>query len=425
MVSLPAEAVVAASNDWAWVPDDAETVQTDEYLLVRFPRYFEHELELIRFSPAGRLADAVAAVLDRARAFGLPDLYWFARLDGPAGVPELLAARGATVDVTLDVLARPLPARPGTDGTAATAGPAASPALRGLELRWQTGPAIARDAAVLGAEVFGGSVPPDDRIAENAARGRATVASGEGGTIVAYADGVPVGVGGVSIVGEVARLWGGAVAERARGRGVYRAVLAARLAYAEAHGATMALVKGKIQTSGPILRRAGFAAYGQETIFRVPLALPRRSARRTARRTISRTISRAARRASRRQARAAAAPPPITPTARHRLAAGNTVAVGEGSRNVDNARGKTARGDFTVLRAVTGGCRHPGGADAVEAGHAERTRRGGEDPARAAGRRSAGGGLSRRGLPRAAVRGPRRRRADARGDGGAQPAYPA
>ena len=31
-----------------------------------------------------------------------------------------------------------------------------------------------------------------------------------------------------------------------------------------AHGATMALVKGKMDTSAPILRRAGFAAYGQE-----------------------------------------------------------------------------------------------------------------------------------------------------------------
>ena len=36
----------------------------------------------------------------------------------------------------------------------------------------------------------------------------------------------------------------------------------------------MALVKGKIDTSGPILRRAGFAAYGQEPIYDVPLVSP-------------------------------------------------------------------------------------------------------------------------------------------------------
>jgi hypothetical protein len=42
----------------------------------------------------------------------------------------------------------------------------------------------------------------------------------------------------------------------------------ARLAY----GAAMALVKGRVETSGPILRRAGFTAYGQEVVYRVPLA---------------------------------------------------------------------------------------------------------------------------------------------------------
>ena len=76
----------------------------------------------------------------------------------------------------------------------------------------------------------------------------------------------------LAVAGSVARLWGGAVLESARGQGVYRAVLAARLAYGAAHGATMALVKGRVETSGPILRRAGFAAYGQEVIYRVPLA---------------------------------------------------------------------------------------------------------------------------------------------------------
>jgi hypothetical protein len=52
---------------------------------------------------------------------------------------------------------------------------------------------------------------------------------------------------------------------------VYRAVLGKRLSYAVAHGATMALVKGRIDTSGPILRRAGFTAYGQEPIYDIPL----------------------------------------------------------------------------------------------------------------------------------------------------------
>jgi len=138
-------------------------------------------------------------------------------------------------------------------------------------VRWATDVATARDASQVGVDVFGGSMPSQERLAENAERDTATVAAGEGGMLVAYADGIPVGSGGVTIVDGVARLWGGSVMKAARGQGVYRAVLATRLAYGVAHGATMALVKGRVETSGPILRRAGFAAFGQERIYHVPL----------------------------------------------------------------------------------------------------------------------------------------------------------
>jgi hypothetical protein len=50
-----------------------------------------------------------------------------------------------------------------------------------------------------------------------------------------------------------------------------RWVLAARLSYSVAYGATVALVKAKADTSGPILRKAGFLAFGREPIYSVPL----------------------------------------------------------------------------------------------------------------------------------------------------------
>ena len=89
--------------------------------------------------------------------------------------------------------------------------------------------------------------------------------------MVAYVDGRPVGTGGLTVADGVGRLWSGSVLEAHRGRGVYRALLAERLQYAVRQGATMALVKGRVDTSGPILRRAGFAAHGQERSYRVPL----------------------------------------------------------------------------------------------------------------------------------------------------------
>jgi GNAT superfamily N-acetyltransferase len=263
-MSLSAGSVVEASIAWSWIPDNATTAETDEYLLVRFPDYFNHQLELTAFRPAGAgvagVEAAVAAVLDRARQFGVPDLYWMVRLDSPPGVAELLGPR-ATLEVRLDVLALDL--RQGAPQLPAPA--------RAVDVRWVTDLATGRDGSQVGADVFGGSMPPPDRLAENAKANSATFAAGEGGIAVAYVDGHPAGSGGVSIVDGVARLWGGAVVESARGQGVYRALLAARLAYAVAHGATMALVKGRVETSGPILRRAGFAVYGQELIYRVPL----------------------------------------------------------------------------------------------------------------------------------------------------------
>jgi GNAT superfamily N-acetyltransferase len=269
-MSLPAESVAAACNAWFWVSDDAVTVETDEYLLVRSPDYFTHPLSLAWFRPAGGpggrgpgagLAARVAAVLDRARQFGLPRLYWHVRLDSPAGVPDLLTARGATVAETLDVLALDL--RPGV--------PAFPAPARDVEVRWATDLGTARDASAVASAVFGGTVPPEERIARNASQYAASVPAGEGGVVVGYAGGKAAGTAGLMVADGVARLWGGSVVEAARGQGVYRALLATRLEYGVARGATMALVKARVETSGPILRRAGFRPYGQELAFDVPL----------------------------------------------------------------------------------------------------------------------------------------------------------
>ena len=261
-MSLSAEKVIAASNAWSWIPDNATTEATEEYLLVRFPDYFEHPLELLRFSPAEASPEAVDIVLDRARRFGLPDLHWWVRLDSPPEVADLLVARGATVDETLDVLAVDL----------ARGAPELLPPAREVTLRWATDVPTLRDGTQVGVTVFGGSMPPEDRLVEEAKRDSATVASGDGGMVVAYCGGEPVGSGGIAMAEGVARLWGGAVRPEARRQGVYRAILGARLRYGAGHGATMALVKGRIETSAPILRQAGFAAYGQEMMYRVPLA---------------------------------------------------------------------------------------------------------------------------------------------------------
>ena len=201
-------------------------------------------------------------MLDRARRFGLPDLHWWVRLDSPPEVADLLIARGATVEETLDVLAVDL----------SRGAPALLPPAREVTLRWATDVSTLRDGTQVGVTVFGGSMPPEDRLVEEAKRDSATVASGDGGMRRRLLRRRADRLRRHRLADGVARLWGGAVRQEARRQGVYRAILAARLRYGAAHGATMALVKGRIETSAPILRQAGFAAYGQEIMYRVPFA---------------------------------------------------------------------------------------------------------------------------------------------------------
>lgn len=255
--------VIAASVDWVYVPDNATRLETDEYLLVRFPDYSEHQLELLGFEPGPDLEAAVERVLEGARTLDVAELIWWVKLGAPAGTTELVVARGGVPDETLDVLALDL--APGLPDLAA----------HDVEVRWAVEVDVLRDSHRVLSSVFGGEVPPPERLQVETWQTRADMAVGRGGGVVAYVDDEPVGTGGLTVAGDVARLWSGAVVQPARGRGVYRALLAARLEYAVARGCTMALVKGRIETSGPILRRAGFRAYGQERSFSVPLGSPR------------------------------------------------------------------------------------------------------------------------------------------------------
>lgn len=256
----PAE-VAAASAAWNWFPDDAVTVDTDAYLLVRWPDYYLAAPTVIRFDSDAEVPATLDEAADHARGWGADALLVWVKLDAPADLEPELQRRGGVLDETVDVFALDL-----TSGAADLAVPG------DLAVRWQVDEATTRDALEVGVAAFGeGSVPDDDRVRELAAQAADDFAAGRGASALAYLDDRPVAAGGLSMVDRVARLWGGGVVPDARGRGAYRAVLAARLAHAVAHGSTVALVKGRVETSGPILRRAGFEVFGQERSYVVAL----------------------------------------------------------------------------------------------------------------------------------------------------------
>lgn len=257
---LSRDAVVAASRTWLWYPDEAEVVDVDDFLLVRWPEWFAVPPGLLRFTPTAGVAPAFDRVLGTVREWGFGEMVAWAKLEGPDGFDTFLATRG-TLDETLDVFALDL-----ADGVPELEVP------DDVEIRWRDDLASSRDFVSVGMVAFDeGEMPEDDVLVAHAREAAEDHAAGRGGQLLARLDGRSVGAAGLTMAGTTARLWGGAVLPDARRRGAYRAMLAARLEYAVAHGATMALVKGRVETSGPILRRVGFEAYGQERSYVVPV----------------------------------------------------------------------------------------------------------------------------------------------------------
>ena len=73
-----------------------------------------------------------------------------------------------------------------------------------------------------------------------------------------------VAAAGAQVVGETLRLWGAATRQTFRGRGAYGALVLERCRVGTHLGATLALAKANVATSGWILERAGFCRFGTE-----------------------------------------------------------------------------------------------------------------------------------------------------------------
>jgi len=87
---------------------------------------------------------------------------------------------------------------------------------------------------------------------------------------LAHCDGVPVGTAGLAYrpALDAIYLTGGNVLPEYRGRGVYRALVAARVA--DARGARLAATHARVQTSAPILERLGFVTAVAYRVFLSP-----------------------------------------------------------------------------------------------------------------------------------------------------------
>ncbi|WP_309067253.1 hypothetical protein [Microbacterium sp.] len=250
--------VLDAAAEWTWVPDGSRVSDGDVTLIQR-PTWVRGHVAVERVSSARPAADLIDEASARARAWGDDALEWAVSERDDAAIARELQDRGAEVIERLDVLALPLTAEQV---------PATPP---GVAVRRVDSRADVLAIGAINVAVWDNAHPDDARVEEVLAE----LHSGTGFRVVASLDGRAVATGGVTLAqgsrGMVARLWGAATIEEARGRGAYRAVLAERLRLAAEAGATLALVKGRVATSAPILKRAGFHRYGGERRFRLPL----------------------------------------------------------------------------------------------------------------------------------------------------------
>jgi GNAT superfamily N-acetyltransferase len=266
MTKWTADAVQAAADAWVWVPPDAEQVVTTEYQLISYPAHFQHPTEVAWSKTTRPVPDLIDEVLSHVRAWGRDRVYWWIRADTePPGTETALLERGATTAETVQVLAYDL-----ADGLPELGLPEPGGA-DGLQTELVSDERTLRLSQLVSEGVWD---EHHERTAaefeSDLARLREALASWSDFRVIVYLDGQPAATGGCGLVGEVARLWGAGTLPAFRGRGAYRQLLSARIATAHEHGATLALVKGRVQTSAPILLRAGFTAYGEERCYLLP-----------------------------------------------------------------------------------------------------------------------------------------------------------
>ena len=258
--------VLDAAIVMEWRPDGAIEVLADDYRLIRYPDWAldpTFPAAQVTRSRSGRpAAEVIAEVTGRVRRWGLPGVaWWVSSATEPADTEAVLRDRGGTRIDTVNILARPL------DGDLPDLGVPGD-----VRVELVADERTFRAASMVTVRGWGRQEPAEGALDREFRQALRDLAGWSSFRVVASAGGEPVSTGGCTLYGEpdqekVAQLWGAVTLRQYRRRGAYRAVLAERLRLARAHGAALAMVKGRAETSGPILVRAGFAGYDTERCY--------------------------------------------------------------------------------------------------------------------------------------------------------------
>jgi hypothetical protein len=251
-----------------WRPEGAIEVVADDYRLIRYPDWALDPTfpaaQVLR-SWADRTSRPAAEVIDeviaRVRRWGLPGVaWWVSSTTLPPDTEATLCARGGKQIDAVRILARDL-----GGGLPELTVP------RDVTVELVADERTFRAASLVTVRGWGRREPTGAALARELTKTLQDLATWSSFRVVGMIGREPASSGGCTLGDEVAKLWGAVTLREYRRRGTYRAVLAERLRLAREHGAALALVKGRVETSGPILLRAGFADYGEERCYWLPI----------------------------------------------------------------------------------------------------------------------------------------------------------
>ena len=265
MSSWTPRRVLDAVVTMEWSPDGAHVVLTDDYRLIRYPDWAldpAFPAAQVTWSRSERTAaEVIGEVAGRVRLWGRPGVaWWVSSATLPPDTEAALRAAGGKQIDAVQILARELN---GND--------VGWPGPGDVSVELVAGERTFRAASMVAVRGWGRKEPSRAVLAREYAEAVTDLAAWSSFRVLASVRGEPAAVGGCTLRGEVAHLWGAVTLREYRRRGAYRAVLAERLRLARAHGATLALVKGRAETSGPILLRSGFLAYSEERCYWLPV----------------------------------------------------------------------------------------------------------------------------------------------------------
>jgi len=248
------------------IPEGAIVVQTADYRLVRHPDWVLGQplgAAQVNWSRTARPLDQVVEeVAARVRYWGLPGVaWWVSAVSRPVGTDRALRDRGAELVDAVHVLACEL----GDD-------PPKLDVPADVTVEVVRDERTVRAASAVTVPGWGMTEPDEAEIASALRQAVQDLATWSSFRLVAMVDHEPVSVGGCTMTGEVAQLWGAITLPASRGHGAYRAVLSERLRLAHEHGATLAMVKGRSLPHAPVLLRAGFTDYGEQRCYWLPVA---------------------------------------------------------------------------------------------------------------------------------------------------------